>query len=106
MMFIPVDIPSKYFPLVLYAFFCLFSGILLSYLLAIAVGYCFATGRLDSLKLADATLAQAEATGCLSGLSRWAPAAATIVTTTTTILLLLCHFTFKYNVGVAYACMS
>lgn len=26
MLFIPVQIPSKYFPLVLYVFFCLFSG--------------------------------------------------------------------------------
>lgn len=71
MLFIPVDIPSKYFPLVLYAFFCLFSGLVLSYFLSIVVGYCYATGYIDKLKVSDTRLGQSEATGILSGLSRY-----------------------------------
>jgi hypothetical protein len=67
---IPVDIPSKYFPLVLYAFFCLFSGLILSYLISIVVGYVYAVGYADSLKISSTRLGQSEADGILSSFSR------------------------------------
>jgi hypothetical protein len=41
LMFIPVNIPSMYFPLVLYVFFALFSGPQLDFLLALGVGYLY-----------------------------------------------------------------
>jgi membrane associated rhomboid family serine protease len=50
MFMLPVDIPSKYFPLVLYLLFILFSGPILSYLLAIGVGFLYSQGYLDKLK--------------------------------------------------------
>ena len=53
MMFIPVDIPSKYFPLALYAFFCLFSGLQLSFAVAIAVGWLFNQGHLQKLMASE-----------------------------------------------------
>ncbi len=75
-MFIPMDIPGKYFPLVLYAFFCLFSGLILSYFLSIVIGYCYACGYIDSLKIPQSFLMQSESNGMLSSLSRrigWVP---------------------------------
>lgn len=41
MMFIPVNIPSKYMPLVMYGFFCLFSGLQLDFFIAIVIGYLY-----------------------------------------------------------------
>lgn len=38
-MFIPINIPSKYMPLALYGFFCIFSGLQLDFFLAIVAGY-------------------------------------------------------------------
>jgi hypothetical protein len=57
MMFIPVNIPSKYFPLVLYGFICLFSGLILSYLVSMTVGYLYVSSYMDYIKASDATLA-------------------------------------------------
>lgn len=71
MLFIPVDIPSKYFPLVLYGFFCLFSGLLLSYFLSIVIGYCYAMGYMEKFKISDTALGQSEASGVLASVSRW-----------------------------------
>ena len=71
MLFIPVDIPSKYFPLVLYGFFCLFSGLMLSYFLSIVIGYCYAMGYMNKLKISDSALGQSESNGCLSSFSRF-----------------------------------
>jgi hypothetical protein len=50
MMFIPMDIPSKYFPLIMYGLFCLFSGPILSYAVALAVGYVYSQGYLERLR--------------------------------------------------------
>jgi len=63
MLFIPVDIPSKYFPLVLYAFFALFSGIELGFLIAIGVGYMYSKGFLDKLKPSSNYVDQLEIPG-------------------------------------------
>ncbi len=63
MLFIPVDIPSKYFPLVLYAFFALFSGLELGFLIAIAVGYMYSKGFLDKFKLSSNYVDQLETSG-------------------------------------------
>ena len=63
MLFIPVDIPSKYFPLVLYAFFALFSGLELGFVIAIAVGYMYSKGFLDKFKLSSNYVDQLEITG-------------------------------------------
>lgn len=70
MFMIPVDIPSKYFPLVLYGFFCLFSGLILSYLISIMVGYVYVLGHLDGLKISQIRLASSENSGWLSSFSR------------------------------------
>ena len=63
MLFIPVDIPSKYFPLVLYAFFALFSGLELGFLVAIAVGYMHSKGFLDKFKPSSNYVDQLEISG-------------------------------------------
>lgn len=48
---IPVQIPSKFYPLVLYLFFCLFTGPQLDLACAIGVGYLHSNGFLDKLKV-------------------------------------------------------
>ena len=63
MMFIPVDIPSKYFPLILYGIFCLFSGPLLSYAIAMGVGYIYSQGYLDKLRPTSYYLEGLESSG-------------------------------------------
>jgi hypothetical protein len=50
MMFIPMDIPSKYFPLIMYGLFCLFSGPILSYAVALGVGYVYSQGYMERLR--------------------------------------------------------
>ena len=64
-MFIPVDIPSKYFPLILYALFCLFSGLILSFALALVVGYLYSQGYIDKLKPSTYYLENLEAPGSM-----------------------------------------
>ena len=44
---LPLDIPSKYFPLLLYAMFSLFSGPVLSFAVSMGVGYLYGLGHLD-----------------------------------------------------------
>lgn len=71
MFMLPVDIPSKYFPLVLYFLFILFSGPILSYLLAILVGFLYSQGYLDKLKPTSYFLEGLEgANGMLHTISR------------------------------------
>mmetsp|Transcript_20813 Transcript_20813/g.28881 ORF Transcript_20813/g.28881 Transcript_20813/m.28881 type:complete len:312 (-) Transcript_20813:86-1021(-) len=67
LMFIPVDIPSKYFPLALYALFSIFGGPELSFLVSIFVGYLYCKGQLDRLKPTSYQLEQLEATGAGPG---------------------------------------
>ena len=82
MMFIPVDIPSKYFPLILYAFFALFNGFQLDFLVSMGVGYMYTKGHLDRFKLSPAYLDTLEsANGMLHSISRgrgWVLAGAAI----------------------------
>lgn len=71
MMFIPVDIPSMYFPLVLYGFFSLFSGPQLDFAISMGVGYAYSKGHLDRFKPSSAYLDQQESSGgLLHSLSR------------------------------------
>ena len=63
MMCIPMDIPSKYFPLALYAFFCFFSGPVLSFPISIGVGYIYSQGYLDQYKPTVIYMTQQEAPG-------------------------------------------
>jgi uncharacterized membrane protein len=71
MMCIPVDIPSKYFPIILYALFCLFSGLQLDFAVSMLVGYLSHLGYTDKATIATSTLQQMETTGCLSSMSRY-----------------------------------
>ena len=63
LMFIPVNIPSMYFPLVLYAFFALFSGPQLDFLLALGVGYLYSKGFFDRFRPSSTYLESLEAAG-------------------------------------------
>lgn len=47
---VPVDIPSKYFPLIMYALFSLFTGPKLAFAVAIGIGFLHQNGYLDRLK--------------------------------------------------------
>jgi hypothetical protein len=66
-MFIPVDIPSKYFPLALFALFSLFSGPELDLLVAMLVGFLYSKGHLDRFKPTSYQLEQLEANGAGPG---------------------------------------
>lgn len=63
LMFIPVDISSKYIPLVLYFILCLFSGFVLSYALSLAVGYLWMRGTLDYFRPSSQFLERQESEG-------------------------------------------
>jgi len=72
----PVEIPSKYFPIALYAFFMLLGGPRVDDLLAIGVGYAYAYGYLDKLIISSAAIGQAEGEGVLKGAAQvqgWIP---------------------------------
>ena len=69
MLFIPVDIPSKYFPLALYAFFMLLGGMKFDDLVAIGVGYAYAFGYLEKIRLSDSMISQQESNGILKSLT-------------------------------------
>jgi hypothetical protein len=62
-----VEIPSKYFPLALYAFFMLLGGPRADDLLAIGVGYAYSYGYLDKLTVSTAAVGEAEGAGFLKG---------------------------------------
>jgi len=67
----PWDIPSQYFPLAMYAFFCLFGRFELSFLVAIGTGYAYAKGFLDKAKFSEPYLESLEDTdGVLYNTSR------------------------------------
>lgn len=67
MMCLPWEIPGKYFPLALYAFFSLFGGFELSYAMAIATGYAYSQGHLEKVKLTEPYLESLEETNGLLG---------------------------------------
>ena len=61
---LPMDIPSKYFPLLMYAVFSLLSGPALSFAVSMGVGYLYSWGHLDRfLKPAQGQLEAYEAEG-------------------------------------------
>ena len=66
----PFEIPSKYYPLALFAIFSLLMGPELNLAVSMLVGYISSKGLLDRLSLSPTRLAQMEAAGCLSSLSR------------------------------------
>lgn len=68
----PIDIPSKFFPVVLYAFFCLFSGFQLDLAVSMLVGYASSRGLLDKIKPSLATLQNMETNGVLASCARLA----------------------------------
>jgi len=71
LLFIPIDIPSKYMPIAMYALFSLFDGPSLSFALAILVGYGSTLGYLDIVKPSSYYLEQLESNGgCLHSISR------------------------------------
>ena len=68
---IPIDIPGKYYPALMYGLFCLFEGPKLSYVLAIGVGYLHQRGYFDCMKPSTALLEDLESTsGIMYPLSR------------------------------------
>ena len=68
---VPVDIPSKYFPFIMYALFSLFTGPELGFAIAIGVGLMYQKGYLNRLKLTSYYLESMEgSTGTLHSISR------------------------------------
>jgi len=68
---IPIDIPSKYMPIAMFALFSLFDGPSLSFAIAIMVGYASKLGYLDRLKPSSYYLEQLESNdGWLHSVSR------------------------------------
>jgi hypothetical protein len=65
LMCFPCDIPSMYFPLALFGFFCLFGGFQLSFAVAIVVGFAWSRGMLDKAKLSDSFVESLEESGGL-----------------------------------------
>jgi hypothetical protein len=63
--FIPYQIPTKYFPLALYALFTLFGGPNLGMAISMAVGYLYSLGHLDVLK-PSVSVVQSWEQGCLA----------------------------------------
>lgn len=63
MLCLPVDIPSKYMPVALYALMALFSGPSLAYLLSLLLGYAYVLGYMDHLKPTSHSLAALEQPG-------------------------------------------
>jgi membrane associated rhomboid family serine protease len=68
---IPVDIPSKYFPLLVYAIWSLFSGPRLDWAISIAVGFMYQNGYFNCMKPNPQSLQNLESpTGMLHSISR------------------------------------
>ena len=71
-LFIPINIPSKYFPLAMYAFFSLFGGLDLGYAVSIFIGYIYSKGWLDKLQVPQSWLIRLEQPdGLFFSLSRY-----------------------------------
>lgn len=67
--FLPIEVPTRYFPLALYALYSLFLGLRIDMLCALAVGYAYAQGRLDRLKPSSSLLRSWEDAGPLAALA-------------------------------------
>ena len=71
MMLIPVDIPGRLYPILMYGIFCLYEGPKLSFALSICVGYLYQRGYLDCIKPSYCFLDNLESpTGMMHLLSR------------------------------------
>lgn len=71
MMMVPVDIPSKYFPLIMYALFSLFTGPQLDYAIAMGIGFLYQKSYLDRMKPTSYYLESLESqSGMLHSISR------------------------------------
>lgn len=66
----PVEVPSKYFPLVLYILFCFLSGPQLDFAVAMGVGYLYSKGYLNFTSPSVHTIQNMEHNGIFSSLSR------------------------------------
>ena len=69
MMFLPCEIPSKYFPLALLGFFSLLGGSLFPLFVSVGVGYAYCNGYCASFEPSAETLARWEANGRLTWLA-------------------------------------
>lgn len=68
---LPIDIPSKYFPLAMLAFFYLFNGFQLDFFISVCIGAAYSRGLLDRLRPSSTTMQSWESQGgCLFQLSR------------------------------------
>mmetsp|Transcript_7474 Transcript_7474/g.9721 ORF Transcript_7474/g.9721 Transcript_7474/m.9721 type:complete len:408 (-) Transcript_7474:331-1554(-) len=67
LMFLPIQIPIKFYPIALYVFFILFTGIRLDTLIALGVGYAYVFGYMKRFEPSQTRLDGWE-NGCLSGL--------------------------------------
>lgn len=65
LLFIPVNIPSMYFPLALFAFFALFSGPQLDFIISMGIGYLYSKGMLDRFRPSSLYLESLEASGAV-----------------------------------------
>ena len=63
--FIPYQIPTKYFPLALYALFTLFGGLNLGMAISMGIGYLYSLGHLDVFK-PTVLVVQSWEQGCLA----------------------------------------
>ena len=65
-----LEVPAKYYPLVLLALFSMFAGFRLAYGIGTAVGYAYGYGKINRVKVKIETVRKwenREAGGCLSG---------------------------------------
>ena len=65
-----LEVPAKYYPLVLLALFSMFAGFRLAYGIGTAVGYAYGYGKMNRVKVKIETVRKwenREAGGCLSG---------------------------------------
>lgn len=60
LLFIPVNIPSKYMPVALFALFSLLGGFQIAYAIALGIGYLYSFGYLEKIKPSTSKLEQWE----------------------------------------------
>lgn len=66
MMFIPMDIPSKFFPLIMFIIFSLFTGPQLDMAVSMVIGFAYSKGYFDKFKITPAYLERSESSGVLT----------------------------------------
>ena len=65
-----LEIRTRYYPLILLGLFTLLGGFHPAYVLGVAVGYGYGLGKLDRVKVGQATLTSWEVGGCLENFTR------------------------------------